>query len=178
MTNATTSSSPAPTAPPASPSSARSGLWLAGCILLSMAGAAAGLLWRVDEWYFGLIRPSFAPPNWLFGPVWTTLYILIGVSLWRVAHRGGLRRDPTAAALFALHWILNFLWSYLFFGIHRPDLALLEIVALDVVILLLARRFHGHDRLAAWLLLPYGLWVSFAALLNAGFWWLNRAPSA
>ncbi len=156
------------------PTPARSGLWLAGCILLSLAGASAGLFWRVDSWYMGLVRPSFAPPNWLFGPVWTTLYVLIGVSLWRVLRRGALRSDPAASLLFGLHWALNFLWSYLFFGLHRPDLALAEILALDVVILLLARRFHRHDRAAAWLLLPYGLWVSFAALLNGGFWLLNR----
>jgi len=160
------------------PSPSRSGLWLAGCILLSLAGATAGLLWRVDAWYMNLQRPSFAPPNWLFGPVWTTLYVLIGVSLWRVLRRGALRRDPVAGGLFAAHWILNFLWRYFFFGIHRPDLALLEIVVLDVVILLLARRFHRHDRAAAWLLLPYGLWVSFAAVLNLGFWWLNPVTSA
>ena len=156
----------------------RSGLWLAGCILLSLSGATAGLLWRVDSWYLGLVRPSFAPPNWLFGPVWTALYVLIGISLWRVLRRGGLRRDPSSGFLFTSHWVLNFLWSYLFFGLHRPDLALLEILLLALVILLLARRFHRHDRTAAWLLLPYGLWVSFAAVLNAGFWWLNPVASA
>ncbi len=148
---------------------------LSGCILLSMAGASAGIFWRVDEWYFGLNRPSFAPPNWLFGPVWTLLYVLIGVSLWRAIRSGGLRRDPGAVGLFAAHWVLNFLWSYLFFGLHRPDWALAEIALLVAVIAALARRFGLHDRLAGWLLVPYLAWVSFATVLNAGFWWLNRA---
>jgi tryptophan-rich sensory protein len=148
-------------------------LALAGCILLSMAGATAGIFWRVDEWYFELNRPSFAPPNWLFGPVWTLLYVLIGVSLWRALRSEGLRRDPRTVPLFASHWILNFLWSYLFFGLHRPGWALAEIALLVVVIAALTRHFGRHDPLAAWLLAPYLAWVSFATVLNAGFWWLN-----
>jgi tryptophan-rich sensory protein len=156
---------------------AGSGRWIALplFVTLSMAAGAAGALWPVDAWYFEIARPSWTPPGWLFGPVWTLLYVLIGVSAWRVWRVGGFRRDPVALALFAAQWALNFAWTDLFFGLHRPGLALVEIVALLLAIVATALRFRRHDRVAAWLLVPYAAWVAFATALNAAFWWLNRA---
>ena len=90
---------------------------LAAFLAVTFAASAIGSWATIDNvrtWYPTIAKPSWTPPNWLFGPVWTTLYVLIGVSLWRVLRRGALRRDPAAGLLFGLHWILNFLWSYLF----------------------------------------------------------------
>lgn len=142
-------------------------------ILLSMCAALAALFWPVDAWYAELAKPSWNPPNWLFGPVWTTLYILIGVSAWRVARAGGFRRDRASLWIFLTQWILNFAWSGFFFGLHAPALALVEIVALLALIAVMIARFHRHDVIAAHLLVPYFLWVSFATALNFALWRLN-----
>jgi len=142
-------------------------------ILLSMCAGLAALLWPVDAWYLQLAKPSWNPPNWLFGPVWTTLYILIGVSAWRVARSGGFIADRPSFALLVIQWILNFAWSGFFFGLHSPALALVEIVALLAMIAVLIARFHRRDAVAAYLLVPYFLWVSFATALNFALWRLN-----
>lgn len=151
--------------------------WLAlpPFLLLSLAAGGAAALWPVDAWYFELRRPPWTPPGWLFGPAWTLLYVLIGISVWRVWRVGGLRRDRVALALFASQWALNVAWTGLFFGLERPDLALGEIVVLLALIAATALRFRRHDGPAAWLLVPYLGWVAFATALNAAFWWLNRA---
>ena len=150
--------------------------WLAlpGCILFSFVAASSGAIWSVGAWYFEIARPSWTPPPWLFGPVWSLLYLLIGISAWRVWRTGGFRRDRTTLWIFLAQWALNFAWTGLFFGLHRPDLALVEIVLLVAMIALCAWRFRRHDLAAAVLLLPYLAWVSFATVLNAAFWWLNR----
>jgi len=157
------------------PNALTQALVLPACIVFSMAAATSGAFWPPDAWYFQIERPSWTPPGWLFGPVWTTLYVLIGVSLWRVWRTGGLQRDRTALGLFLAQWTLNLAWTGLFFGLHAPGLALVEIVLLAALILATIVRFHHHDRLAAWLLTPYLAWVCFATVLNAAFWWLNRA---
>ncbi len=143
-------------------------------LLLSLAAGGAGAIWPVDAWYFKIRRPSWTPPGWLFGPTWTVIYVLIGISAWRVWRVGGLRRDPVALGLFAGQWVFNFAWTGLFFGLKRPDIALAEIVVLLALIAATARRVKRHDGPAAWLLLPYLGWVAFATALNAAFWWLNR----
>ena len=89
-----------------------------------MLAATSGVLWGVDEWYFRIHRPSWTPPGWLFGPVWTTLHVMIGVSAWRVWRVGGFRRDRTGLGLLLVQWVLNFAWTGLFFGLRRPDIAL------------------------------------------------------
>lgn len=142
-------------------------------IVLSMCAALAALLWPVDAWYAGLAKPPWNPPNWLFGPVWTTLYVLIGVSAWRVARAGGFRRDRASLWVFLIQWILNFAWSGFFFGLHSPALAMVEITALLALIAVMIARFHRHDAIAAYLLAPYLLWVSFASALNLALWRLN-----
>jgi tryptophan-rich sensory protein len=150
-----------------------SALACAGWISFSMAAAAAAFLWPVDGWYASIAKPSWNPPNWIFGPVWTTLYILIGVSAWRVWRTGAFGRDRTTLALFLVQWAFNFAWSGCFFGMRSPGLALIEIACLWALIAVLIARFWRHDRAAAMLLVPYLLWVSFATALNAAIWWLN-----
>jgi tryptophan-rich sensory protein len=129
----------------------------------------------VREWYPALVKPGFTPPAWVFGPAWTLLYLLMGVALWLVWREAG-RSDRVRPALFAfaIQLILNALWSFVFFGLRMPGAALVEIVLLWAAILLTMVRFRQVSRLAAVLLAPYWLWVSFAAVLNASIWMLNR----
>lgn len=150
--------------------------WLAlpGFILFSFVAASSGAIWPVDGWYFSIERPSWTPPPWLFGPVWSLLYLMIGISAWRVWRIGGFERDRTTLWIFLAQWALNFAWTGLFFGLRRPDVALVEITVLVAMIALCAWRFRRHDLAAAVLLLPYLAWVSFATVLNGAFWWLNR----
>ena len=143
-------------------------------IVFSMGAALAAFLWPIDGWYTSLAKPSWNPPNWIFGPVWTTLYILIGVAAWRVWRVGAFRRDRAALAVFLIQWVLNFAWSGCFFGLKSPGIALCEIVVLLALIVVMIARFRRHDAAAAALLIPYAAWVSFATALNAALWWMNR----
>lgn len=154
----------------------RDGWILLGSILACLvAGILPGLATAGDVtgWYATLRKPAWNPPNWLFGPVWTLLYVLMGIALWRILlHRDeGIR---TLLLLFALQLVLNMGWSIIFFRWHRIGFALAEIVLLLAVIALLVVLAWPVDRWAAILLLPYVLWVSFATVLNASIWSLNR----
>lgn len=143
---------------------------LAALLVLCLGlGSAAGFLTAqsLPTWFPTLVKPSFNPPSWLFAPVWTTLYIMMAVAAWLV----WLRKGPLV--LFYVQLALNFAWSLLFFGLHSPALALIEIVAMWVAILLTLVSFWKVDRRAGWLLVPYLAWVSFAGVLNASIWWLN-----
>lgn len=160
-------------ADPPRPGRVRSATACVVAILFSGSAGLAALLWPVDGWYATLAKPAWNPPNWLFGPVWTTLYVVIGVAAWRVWRAGGFSRDRAALAVFLAQWLLNFLWSGCFFGLRAPGLALVEILALLALIVVTIVRFARHDRLAAALLAPYLAWVSFATLLNAELWRLN-----
>lgn len=139
------------------------------CFLVSAIGAA----FPPGDWYASLQRPSFAPPNWVFGPVWTLLYLMIATAGWMVWKKRSTGNIRPAMLLFGIQLGLNSLWSYLFFGLHRPDLALVEIAVLWVMILATILAFRPHSGTSAILLVPYLLWVSFAAVLNYGFWSLN-----
>lgn len=128
----------------------------------------------IPTWYATLNKPSFSPPNWIFGPVWTTLYFLMGVSLYLVWSKGlGARGVRNSLYFFAAQLFFNFLWSILFFGLHSPILALVDIVLLWIFIVLTIKKFTRIDQLAAFLLIPYLLWVSFATLLNLSIAILN-----
>jgi len=127
----------------------------------------------VKDWYPTLHKPSFNPPNWLFGPVWTVLYVMMGVSAWRVWLRAHGDRARGPLALFALQLALNLGWSIGFFGLHAIGLAVAVIVALEAAIVATMLAFRRIDRLAAALLVPYALWVAFAAVLNVAIWRLN-----
>jgi translocator protein len=142
--------------------------------LALMAGAGfVGSRFPPGEWYAGLTKPAWNPPNWIFGPVWTALYIAIAVAGWRVWNAEGPGRTP-ALGFWCTQLILNALWSWLFFGLHRPGAALLEIVALLGIIVAFTVVAIPLSRAASLLFVPYLLWVSFATALNAALWHLNR----
>ena len=144
-------------------------LWVVACF----AAPAASFWARPDEWYAALIKPEWNPPSWVFGPVWTTLYVLMGVAAWLIWRRGGWRAQTRPLGWFVGQLALNALWTPLFFGFHRIDLALLEIVVLWVAIVATIVAFARTSRAAAWLLAPYLAWVSFAAFLTFTLWKLN-----
>ena len=123
--------------------------------------------------YQQLVRPDWAPPAWLFAPVWTVLYSLIGVAAWLVWRVGGFRAARTALTLFLVQLVVNALWSWLFFGWHLGGLALADILVLWVLIVATIVAFWRVAPLAGALLIPYLLWVSFAAALNHSVWQLN-----
>lgn len=149
---------------------------LAGLIIVTLLVGAVGSIVTapaIPTWYAGLVRPAIAPPNWLFGPVWTALYVMMAVAAWLVWRRPASPPRRAAMRLFALQLALNSLWSFLFFGFGRIDLALLEIVVLWAAIVATTIAYAGVSRSAALLMLPYIAWVSFAAVLNFEFWRLN-----
>lgn len=143
----------------------------------------------VKTWYPMLIKPSLNPPDWVFGPVWTILFLFMGIAayyVWSTSAKatGGQvsgrknKNVKVALAIFVGQLVLNTLWSILFFGLHRQDLALVEIVILWLAILATIISFYRISKTAAWLLVPYILWVSFAAYLNYSIWSLNKPASA
>ena len=148
------------------------------CVLaIELLGGLGGFITStsVKDWYPTLEKPPGTPPNWVFGPVWTTLYALMGIALARVWHQGetGLPKKR-ALTWFAIQMALNVIWTPVFFGLHQLGAALVVIVLLWIAILMTNRKFCPIDRLASWLLVPYLVWVSYATYLNAGNWWLNR----
>lgn len=152
-------------------------LGLVGWLAASFAAGWIGSRWLPGEWYAAIAKPAWNPPNWIFGPVWTVLYVLMAVSAWLVWRQAGFSGAGGALGLFILQLALNGLWSYLFFGLHRLDLALFEIVVLWGAILATAILFWGVKRLAGALLLTYLAWVGFASFLNFTLWSLNRGAS-
>jgi translocator protein len=145
-------------------------------LICEAVGISSGLLSRegLDTWFDTLIKPTWNPPAYLFGPVWTTLYLLMGISLWLVWKADtSVNKKRNAMAVFALQLFLNFWWSLLFFKFHNPGLAFLDIILMVVTILLTIYYFSGISKLAAWLLIPYIAWVIFAAVLNYTIWKLN-----
>lgn len=129
---------------------------------------------QITNWYAQLAKPAFNPPNWLFGPVWTLLFALMGVSLYLVVKGGQKKATQSAIFLFGLQLTLNVLWSFIFFGWHQPGLAFIEIVLLWLAIVATIKAFFRLSPLAAWLLVPYLGWVTFASALNYAVWQLNR----
>jgi len=152
----------------------RSLLGLVGWLAISFAAGLIGSRFMPGEWYASLAKPSWNPPNYLFGPVWTVLYVLMGVAAWLVWRRAGFGGAGAALGLFIVQLGLNALWSYLFFGQQRLDLAFFDVITLDVTILAVMILFWRLDRGAGALMLPYLAWVSFASLLNFVLWRLNK----
>lgn len=170
------------------------------CIVLSELAGSLGSIFTVSAiptWYATLAKPALNPPNWIFGPVWFTLYFLIGVSLflvwkrhWKVTHQIFTRHKKSwnrwsqqlwlgkwqtfnIVAIFIFQYVLNILWSVVFFSWHSPMLAFFTLGALWIAIIYTIVNFYRVSKLAAWLLLPYLLWVSFAGYLNWSIWMLN-----
>jgi tryptophan-rich sensory protein len=130
----------------------------------------------ITTWYPTLEKPSFNPPNWIFAPVWSMLYIMMGIAAGLVWDRIEFEKELVKKALivFAIQLGLNALWSYLFFGLHNPMLAGIEIVLLWLMTFETYTQFSKINKIASYLLLPYLAWVSFAMVLNGSIWWLNR----
>lgn len=128
----------------------------------------------IPAWYAALLKPELAPPNWIFAPVWTLLFILMGVAAGLVWDKGLSRREvKIGLGLFGLQLVLNTLWSIIFFGWQNPGGAFAEIIALWLMIAATIYAFYKVSRPAAWMLAPYIIWVSFAAYLNYAIWQLN-----
>ena len=143
------------------------------CLAVSSAGGAITAT-SVDTWYQTLEKPSFNPPDWVFAPVWTALYILMGLAAWRIWRFKSIANTVKALSIFGVQLGLNLSWSILFFGLQRVDLALIEIFILLATIVLNAILFWRIDRLAGLIFVPYVLWVTFATILNASIWLLNE----
>jgi len=149
---------------------------LAVSLALPLAvGAVAGLFTAkaVPEWYATLNRPSFNPPNWLFGPVWTALYILLGISLFLIWRLDSGKERKLAILAFLFQLVLNFGWSFLFFYFKMIGFALVEIVTLWFAIVSMLYLFYKIKPMAAYINIPYFLWVTFAGILNSSYYFLN-----
>lgn len=151
---------------------------LAVVVTCLVIGYFSGIVTRsaILDWYPTLVKPSFNPPNWIFAPVWTALYIMMGVAAGLVWNRIKYETEAVKKALvfFIIQLILNAMWSYLFFGLRNPMLAGLEIIVLWLMIYETYIQFNKINKIAGYLFIPYLAWVSFAGVLNASIWWLNR----
>ena len=152
---------------------------MVGLVLWVALSFCAGLIGSrftgpaVATWYGSVSRPAWAPPNFLFGPVWSALYLMMGIAAWLVWRKAGMSGAPGAMLLFGLQLIANAAWSAIFFGLHRFDLAFVEIVVLWALILATMVAFWRLGARAGLLLLPYALWVSYAGALNLAIWRLS-----
>ena len=157
------------------PSLWRQALGLAGWLLASFAAGSVGAIAssRAAAFYGGLSQPAWAPPAWLFGPVWSALYLLMAVAAWLVWRKHGFRGARTALSLFIAQLVANALWTWLFFVLQRGALSLAEITVLWLLIAATIFAFWSLHRLAALLLLAYLAWVSFASALTLSLWRLN-----
>jgi tryptophan-rich sensory protein len=154
----------------------RHAIGLAVSLVICFGAAGLGSLFTMPSiggWYVNLSKPAWTPPNWLFGPVWTGLYLCMAIAAWLVWRKAGVSGAEVALALFALQLALNVCWSAIFFSAHMPGFAFAEIVLLWLLILATVVSFWPVSRAAGWLLVPYLLWVGFAAALNYAIWRLN-----
>jgi len=143
-------------------------------LLISFIPAWVGAMFTPGEWYVQLQKPSWTPPGYVFGPVWTLLYAMMGVAAWAIWRKSGIARAIAPLTIFVVQLILNGLWSWVFFGLQNPGLAFVNIVALWLMILATTITFWRHSVRAAVLLLPYLVWVTFASVLNFEIWNLNN----
>ncbi|MDD5340776.1 MAG: tryptophan-rich sensory protein [Candidatus ainarchaeum sp.] len=148
-------------------------LFIIACLAAGAIGALATYP-AIPGWYASLNKPAFSPPNWVFGPVWTALYVLMGIAAY-IVYSAGMKKPAVhdALVIFGVQLGLNLLWSLLFFGLQSPLYGLVCIVALWAAIAVTIIRFYAISRTAGLLLVPYILWVSFASLLNFYVWALN-----
>jgi len=150
---------------------------LSASVLLCIVAGSLGSLVTITgpgSWYAQLIKPAFQPPNWIFGPMWTLLFILMGIALYLIWERGSGKPEVRfALTVFGLQFALNILWSFLFFGLRSPFLGLLDIIILWWLVLATIVAFYRVRESAAYFLIPYIAWVSFAMILNATIYILN-----
>jgi translocator protein len=146
------------------------------CILFTLSiGAISGIATSsgINNWFMELNKPFFNPPNYLFGPVWTVLYLLMGISFFMVLQSPKTAFKRKAIIIFIIQLTLNFLWSFLFFKFQWIGIAFIEIILIWISILAMIIMFNKVNRTAALMQIPYLLWVSFATVLNGAIWWLN-----
>ncbi|OGO10492.1 MAG: hypothetical protein A2Z66_00910 [Chloroflexi bacterium RBG_13_66_10] len=146
-------------------------VWLA----VTFGAAFVGSRFLPDAWYASLRKPRWNPPNWIFAPVWTLLYILMAVAAWMVWRQLGIRGALLPLGLFIIQLALNTAWTWLFFGKHRPGAALIDIAVLWLVLIAMIVVFWGLYPVAGQLLIPYLVWVTFASILNLTIYRLNPA---
>ncbi|MDQ1560535.1 MAG: translocator protein [Pyrinomonadaceae bacterium] len=159
------------------PQGASQWIGLACAVAACFAAAGIGSLYTtpaIPTWYASLQKPAWTPPAWLFGPVWTLLYLAMAIAVWLVWRERGFAAASLAITLFAVQLVLNALWSIVFFGWRRPDLALVEIFFLWAAIFATMLSFWRVLHAAGWLMWPYLMWVTFAGFLNLAIWRLNR----
>lgn len=145
-----------------------------GCELVGLLSTPI-TIHAIPTWYASLHKPFFNPPNWIFGPVWTILYFLIGIAVYFIWISGKKKKVVTQALLyFLIQLFFNFLWSFLFFGLQSPLLGMIDIIVLFILILVTIMKFSKVSKPATYLLLPYLLWVGFATLLNISIVLLNQ----
>jgi tryptophan-rich sensory protein len=152
--------------------------WIGLLVIMLVCLAAGGIgafatTPEIAGWYKTIKKPSWNPPDYVFGPVWTTLYIMMAIAAWLVWKPGGFKAATVPLTLFAVQLLLNTAWSFIFFGQHQIGWALVDIVLLWVAIVATTISFFSHSTLASWLMIPYLLWVSFATALNFTIWRLN-----
>jgi len=149
------------------------------CLGLPQLAGVVGSIFTISAipaWYAGLQRPSFSPPNWIFGPVWILLYLLMGISvylIWSACAKPLAEEDRNTLTIFWIHLFLNATWSIVFFGLQSPFWAFFNIIILWLFIITLIIKFWKINKWASYLLVPYLLWVSFASVLNYFIWYLN-----
>ena len=160
------------------PSRLHQGLGLLGWLVLSFSAALTGALVSTDGWYAALQKPTWNPPPWVFGPVWSALYLMMGVAAWLVWREGGWRERRDPLVLFVVQWGLNAAWTPIFFRLHNITLALVEIALLWLTLAATTAAFFRVRRWAGALLLPYLAWVTFAGVLTFTLWRLNAAPAS
>ena len=145
-------------------------------VIVVTAASVAGQLAtypNLEPWYASLAKPSFNPPNWIFAPVWTTLFVLMAFSVWRILRSPRTSTRGTALALFFIQLALNAAWSWMFFAVHSPLLGIINIVPQWLIIIATIVAFHRLNKIAAWCLFPLAAWVAFAGILNITIWRLN-----
>ena len=145
-------------------------------VVAGLAGAIGSVFTvsAIPNWYAGLVKPALNPPSWVFGPAWTTLYALMGIAAFLIWKSGWDKKEvKKALGVFGIQLVLNALWSIIFFGLHSPGWALVDIIALWFAVVWTMVVFYIISKPAAYLLVPYILWVSFASYLNYSIWMLN-----
>jgi len=152
--------------------------WIGLAVFLVVCLGAGGLgaiatTPEIEGWYRTIAKPEWNPPDWIFGPVWTTLFILMAIAAWLVWKPAGFKAAATPLSLFAWQLLLNIAWSWIFFGLHELGWAFVEIVVLWLAIAATTIAFFRCSQIAGWLLVPYLAWVSFAAVLNFTIWRMN-----
>jgi tryptophan-rich sensory protein len=147
--------------------------WVGICYLVAWAGAQVSPGIASSDWYDALNKPSWNPPGWIFGPVWTLLYTLMGIAAWQIWRKYGFSKAKISLSFFLIQLALNGLWSQLFFNFQNPGAAFFEIIILLIAIIITSVLFFQKQKSAGWLMLPYILWVGFATLLNGTIWMIN-----